>query len=125
MERELFLWARTPWLRTILSESLQFERLFPYVKGNIGFVFTDQDLKEIRELIIANKVAAPAHAGAFAPKDVIVSACSTGMESRKTSFFQALGIPTKIARGLLKLCLMSKSSLPVPVSESDLQRLLC
>ena len=90
-------------LRTILSESPQFERLLPYVKGNIGFVFTDQDLKEIRELIIANKVAAPARAGAFAPKDVVVPACNTGMEPGKTSFFQALGIPTKIARGTIEI----------------------
>jgi len=90
-------------LRTILSESPQFERLLPYVKGNIGFVFTDKDLKEIRELIIANKVAAPARAGAFAPKDVVVPACNTGMEPGKTSFFQALGIPTKIARGTIEI----------------------
>jgi len=90
-------------LRSILAESPQFERLLPYVKGNIGFVFTDKDLKEIRELIIANKVAAPARAGAFAPKDVVVFACNTGMEPGKTSFFQALGIPTKIARGTIEI----------------------
>ena len=90
-------------LRSILSESPQFERLLPYVKGNIGFVFTDKDLKEIRELIVANKVAAPARAGAFAPKDVIVPASNTGMEPGKTSFFQALGIPTKIARGTIEI----------------------
>ncbi|KAF8802451.1 putative 60S acidic ribosomal protein [Phlegmacium glaucopus] len=90
-------------LRTILSESPQFERLLPYVRGNIGFVFTDKDLKEIREVIIANKVAAPARAGAFAPKDVTVPASNTGMEPGKTSFFQALGIPTKIARGTIEI----------------------
>jgi large subunit ribosomal protein LP0 len=90
-------------LRSILSESPQFERLLPYVKGNIGFVFTDQDLKEIREMIVANKVAAPARAGAFAPKDVVVPASNTGMEPGKTSFFQALGIPTKIARGTIEI----------------------
>ncbi|KAF8901123.1 hypothetical protein CPB85DRAFT_1377396 [Mucidula mucida] len=53
----------------------------PY-QGKHRFVFTSGDLKELRDLITANKVAAPAHAGAFAPKDVT------------TSFFQALGIPT-------------------------------
>lgn len=90
-------------LRTILSESPQFERLLPYIKGNIGFVFTDKDLKEIRDVIIANKVAAPARAGAFAPKDVTVPASNTGMEPGKTSFFQALGIPTKIARGTIEI----------------------
>jgi large subunit ribosomal protein LP0 len=90
-------------LRTILSENPQFERLLPHVRGNVGFVFTDKDLKEIREIIVANKVAAPARAGAFAPKDVIVAACNTGMEPGKTSFFQALGIPTKIARGTIEI----------------------
>ncbi|KAH9481471.1 60s acidic ribosomal protein P2 [Psilocybe cubensis] len=90
-------------LRTILADSPQFERLLPYVKGNIGFVFTNDDLKEVRDLIVANKVAAPARAGAFAPKDVIVPASNTGMEPGKTSFFQALGIPTKIARGTIEI----------------------
>jgi len=90
-------------LRTILPEFPQFERLLPHVRGNIGFVFTNGDLKEIREIIVANKVAAPARAGAFAPKDVTVPAGNTGMEPGKTSFFQALGIPTKIARGTIEI----------------------
>ena len=90
-------------LRTILGDQPEFERLLPCVKGNIGFVFTDKDLKEVRDLIIANKVAAPARAGAFAPKDVTVPAGNTGMEPGKTSFFQALGIPTKIARGTIEI----------------------
>lgn len=90
-------------LRSILSEYPQFERLLPHVKGNIGFVFTAGDLKDVRDLIIANKVAAPARAGAFAPKDVTVPAGNTGMEPGKTSFFQALGIPTKIARGTIEI----------------------
>jgi large subunit ribosomal protein LP0 len=90
-------------LRSILAEYPEFERLLPYVKGNVGFVFTAEDLKDIREVIVANKVAAPARAGAFAPKDVTVPAGNTGMEPGKTSFFQALGIPTKIARGTIEI----------------------
>ncbi|PFH53181.1 hypothetical protein AMATHDRAFT_1600 [Amanita thiersii Skay4041] len=90
-------------LRSILSENPQYERLLPHVKGNIGFVFTDRDLNDIRDIIVANKVAAPARAGAYAPKDVTVPAGNTGMEPGKTSFFQALGIPTKIARGTIEI----------------------
>jgi len=90
-------------LRTILAEFPQFERLLPHVKGNIGFVFTASDLKEVRDIIVANKVAAPARAGAFSSKDVFVPAGNTGMEPGKTSFFQALGIPTKIARGTIEI----------------------
>ncbi|CAK9784183.1 putative 60S acidic ribosomal protein [Cutaneotrichosporon oleaginosum] len=90
-------------LRTVLAEFPQYEKVLPFVKGNVGFVFTDGDLKEIRELIISNRVAAPARAGAIAPVDVYVPAGNTGMEPGKTSFFQALGIPTKIARGTIEI----------------------
>ena len=90
-------------LRSVLSEHPHFEKLLPHVKGNIGFVFTTGDLKEVRDVIVSNKVAAPARAGAFAPKDVTVPAGNTGMEPGKTSFFQALGIPTKIARGTIEI----------------------
>ncbi|VDB86665.1 unnamed protein product [Peniophora sp. CBMAI 1063] len=90
-------------LRGIMSENPQLERLLPHVKGNIGFVFTKGDLPEIRDMITANRVAAPARAGAFAPKDVYIPAGNTGMEPGKTSFFQALQIPTKIARGTIEI----------------------
>ncbi|KAJ7646629.1 60s acidic ribosomal protein-domain-containing protein [Roridomyces roridus] len=83
-------------VRSIIAEYPQFERLLPSVKGSAGFVFTSQDL------IVANKVTAPARAGAYAPKDVTVPAGNTGMEPGKTSF-QALGIPTKIARGTIEI----------------------
>lgn len=90
-------------LRNILSENPQFERLLPHVRGNIGFVFTSGDLKDVRETIVSNQVKAPARAGAIAPVDVIVPAGNTGMEPGKTSFFQALSIPTKIARGTIEI----------------------
>lgn len=73
------------------------------VSGNVGFVFTNGELKDIRERILSNRVAAPARAGAIAPGDVYVPAGNTGMEPGKTSFFQALGVPTKIARGTIEI----------------------
>jgi len=90
-------------LRSILSDSPQFERLLPHVRGNVGFVFTSGDLKDVREIITSNQVRAPARAGALAPLDVVVPAGNTGMEPGKTSFFQALQIPTKIARGTIEI----------------------
>jgi len=90
-------------MRSVLSEFPQYERLLPHVRGNIGFVFTSGDLKDVRSTIVANKVAAPARAGAFAPADVSIPGGNTGMEPGKTSFFQALGIPTKIARGTIEI----------------------
>ncbi|KAL1927957.1 hypothetical protein VTP01DRAFT_3362 [Rhizomucor pusillus] len=89
--------------KTFIAERPELERLLPHIKGNIGFVFTNGDLKEVREKIIANRVAAPARANAIAPADVSVPAGNTGMEPGKTSFFQALGIPTKISRGTIEI----------------------
>jgi len=92
-------------VKTFIGEGImpELERLLPHVKGNVGFVFTNSDLKEIREKILSNRVAAPARAGAVAPADVYIPAGNTGMEPGKTSFFQALGVPTKIARGTIEI----------------------
>jgi len=90
-------------LKGLINDSPEYERLLPHVKGNVGFVFTNADLKETRDKILANRVAAPARAGAVAPGDVYIPAGNTGMEPGKTSFFQALGVPTKIARGTIEI----------------------
>ncbi|KAJ2794671.1 ribosomal protein P0 (A0) (L10E) [Coemansia helicoidea] len=90
-------------LRGLIPTNPAYEALMPYVRGNTGFVFTNADMKEIREKITSNRVAAPARPGAIAPVDVFVPAGNTGMEPGQTSFFQALGIPTKIARGTIEI----------------------
>ncbi|KAJ8613748.1 hypothetical protein MRB53_036890 [Persea americana] len=90
-------------IKGFIADMPEYERLLPYVKGNVGFVFTNGDLKETRTKILSNRVAAPARAGAVAPADVYVPAGNTGMEPGKTSFFQALGVPTKIARGTIEI----------------------
>ena len=90
-------------LRNFVNEFPDYEKLMPYIRGNVGFIFTNSDLKHIKEIVLANKVAAPARPGAIAPCDVYVPAGNTGMEPGKTSFFQALGVPTKIARGTIEI----------------------
>jgi large subunit ribosomal protein LP0 len=90
-------------IRGHMNNNPDLERLLPYIKGNIGFVFTDGDLIEVRDKLLENKVAAPARAGAIAPVDVIVPAQNTGLGPEKTSFFQALAIPTKISRGTIEI----------------------
>ncbi|KAK0618139.1 60S acidic ribosomal protein P0 [Bombardia bombarda] len=114
-------------LKTFLTDVPEYERLLPFVKGNIGFVFTNSDLKDIREKILTNKVAAPARAGAIAPADVWVPAGNTGMEPGKTSFFQALGVPTKIARGTIEITTdlkLVEAGLKVGASEATLLNML-
>lgn len=79
------------------------EKLLPYIRGNVGFVFTNGELTEVREKLLENKVQAPAKPGALAPKDVILPAQNTGLGPEKTSFFQALAIPTKISKGSIEM----------------------
>jgi large subunit ribosomal protein LP0 len=90
-------------VRQVANENTAFEKLLPLIKGNVGLVFTNGDLKSCREKITSNRVQAPAKAGALAPCDVFIPAGNTGMEPGKTSFFQALGVPTKIARGTIEI----------------------
>jgi large subunit ribosomal protein LP0 len=75
----------------------------PHIRGNIGFVFTKEELVSVRDMLLANKVRAPARAGAIAPLDVTVPAQNTGLGPEKTSFFQALNIPTKITKGTIEI----------------------
>jgi len=90
-------------IRGILEKNPSLERLLPHIKQNVGFVFTNEELTEIRDMLLANKVKAPAKAGALAPLDVVVPAQNTGMGPEKTSFFQALSIPTKITKGTIEI----------------------
>jgi large subunit ribosomal protein LP0 len=90
-------------IRGQTSKNANLEKLLPHVYENIGFVFTKEDLSSIRDKLLENKVAAPARAGAIAPVDVTIPAQVTSLGPEKTSFFQALQIPTKITRGTIEI----------------------
>merc|ERR1712228_117955 len=87
----------------LMEKNPDLERLMPHIKQNVGFVFTKMELLHVRDLLLSNKVKAPAKAGALAPVDVVVPAQNTGMGPEKTSFFQALAIPTKITKGTIEI----------------------
>ena len=106
-------------IKECLETNPALERLVPLIKQNVGFVLTNGDLKETRDLIETFKVPAAARAGAISPVDVVVPAQATTLGPEKTSFFQvpfiefvtsiqlfvtqALSIPTKITRGLIEI----------------------
>jgi len=90
-------------IRGHLETNAALERILPHIRGNVGFVFTSLDLVDIRDKILENKVKAPARAGALAPLDVKIPPQNTGLGPEKTSFFQALSIPTKISKGTIEI----------------------
>lgn len=90
-------------IRGHLEKNPDLQALLPYIVENVGFVFTNLDLATIKDKLTANKVKAPAKPGAFSQMDVGISAQVTNMGPEKTSFFQALQIPTKITRGQIEI----------------------
>ena len=90
-------------IRDMIADKPELERLVPLIKKNIGFILTNGDLKEIRDLVTTFTVPANARSGSIAPVPVTVPPQNTGLGPEKTSFFQALSIPTKISRGAIEI----------------------
>merc|ERR1711978_215692 len=114
-------------IRGHLPNNPKLEALMNHIRGNVGFVFTKEDLVSIRDMLLANKVKAPAKAGAPAPLDVMVPAQNTGLGPEKTSFFQALNIPTKITKGTIEIIAdvhLIKQGDKVGMSDSTLLNML-
>jgi len=86
-----------------LSKNPGLEVLLAHLKGNVGFVFTNLDLKDIRTEIENNKVSAPARIGSVSPCDVFLPAGITALDPSQTSFMQALNIATRINKGNIEI----------------------
>mmetsp|Transcript_45699 Transcript_45699/g.110723 ORF Transcript_45699/g.110723 Transcript_45699/m.110723 type:complete len:322 (+) Transcript_45699:171-1136(+) len=79
------------------------EKLIETCRGNVGFVFTNGDLGEVREILESNTRPAPAKVGSLAPAQVVVPKGPTGCDPGQTAFFQTLQIATKISRGQIEM----------------------
>uniref|UniRef100_A0ABI7XSX9 Large ribosomal subunit protein uL10 n=1 Tax=Felis catus TaxID=9685 RepID=A0ABI7XSX9_FELCA len=103
------------------------EKLLPHIRGNVGFVFTKEDPAEIRDMLLAKKVPSATCFGAIAPCEVTVPAKNIGLGPEKTSFFQDLGITTKISRGTIEILSdvqLIKTGDKVEASEATLLNML-
>jgi len=85
------------------NDSARIEGLLPFIKGNVGMVFTNEDLNHTKEVVESFKQKAPAKVGQVAPEDVFVDPGPTGMEPTQTSFLQALNIASKIVKGQVEI----------------------
>jgi len=103
------LMGKNTLMRKVLADFLEknpghfYANIEPKMSGNVGFVFTNYDLPKIRDMILANRVPAPARIGAVSPVDVTVPAGPTGCDPGQTNFFQVLQIPTKIVKGQIEI----------------------
>jgi len=93
-------------IRRILRQNKninKFGLLIPELAGNVGLVFTNNDLSDIKTILEQSTVAAPAKAGAIAPVDVVVPAGDTGLEPTQTATLQRLNIATRINKGQIMI----------------------
>jgi len=103
------LMGKNTMMRKVLKEYVEenpespVEKLIECCRGNIGFVFTNGDLGDIRAVLAGNTRPAPAKVGVIAPNDVIVPKGPTGCDPGQTGFFQTLQIATKITRGQIEM----------------------
>jgi len=114
-------------IRTNLARNPKWDHLMPHIYGNIGFVFTNEDLVDIKNILLGSRVPAIAKVNAVAPCDVVVTKGPTTLEPTKTSFLQALNIATKINRGTIEILndlLLIKTGDKVGSSEATLLQML-
>jgi len=103
------LMGKNTLMRKVLADFIEanpghfFASLDARMRGNVGFVFTNDELPVVRDFILANKQPAPARVGSLAPCDVAIPAGPTGCDPGQTSFFQVLQIPTKIVKGQIEI----------------------
>jgi len=90
-------------IRDNVANNPKLEKLLDFVVGNMGFIFTNGEMAPIRSIVTEYKVPAAAKSGVIAPSDVFVPAGATGLDPGQTAFFQALNIPTKIAKGSIEI----------------------
>lgn len=81
----------------------EWQELLPAIWGNIGLVFTHEDLSNLKDKLLESRVPALAKVGLVAPQDVLLPAQVTTLEPTKTNFFAALDIATKITRGCVEI----------------------
>jgi len=90
-------------IRDNVEQNPKLANLLPLIKGNMGFIFTKDDLNLLRKDVIGFKMPAAAKAGVIAPINVVIPPGPTGLDPGQTSFFQTLNVNTKIVKGCIEI----------------------
>jgi ribosomal protein L10 len=99
-EKRMARWQERPHLQILLKQLV----------GNVGMIFSNGDLTEIKAILDKQAREAPAKPGMIAPADVTVQPGPTGLDPKQTQFFQALSRPS--TSRLRSLRPRSKSQIP-------------
>eukprot|EP00915_Cephaloidophora_sp_WS-2016_P005598 GHVH01007432.1.p1 GENE.GHVH01007432.1~~GHVH01007432.1.p1 ORF type:complete len:305 (+),score=75.17 GHVH01007432.1:69-983(+) len=101
--------AKNTMVRTVVKQLIdetgnqKYQKLIDLAEANCAFVFCIAPVAEVRQIVLNNRVPAPARAGVIAPISVTIPAGPTTLEPSQTSFFQALSINTKIVKAKIEI----------------------
>lgn len=107
--RATFLFGKNTMIRKVIRDYVKLHSqpnlmsLMESMKGNVGLVFTKEEVGPLRKELEARQKQCAAKAGVVSPVDVIIPAGGTGMEPTQTAMFQAMDIPTRINRGQIDI----------------------
>lgn len=92
-EKRIARWQERPHLAILLKQLV----------GNVGMIFSNGDLTEVKAILDKQAREAPAKPGMIAPQDVTIQPGPTGLDPKQTQFFQALNIQTKIVKAQIEI----------------------
>lgn len=81
----------------------ELDKLKELSRLNVGFIFCDGNLGDVRKIVKDNRKPAAARSGVISEVDLTLPPGSTGMDPGQTAFFQALNISTKVVKGLIEI----------------------
>jgi len=90
-------------LREMKEDLPKIDNLVDLLVGNVGLIFTNNDLKEIRDVVNKHTKPAVAKIGAISQLKIVIPAGPTGLEPTQINFLQALNIATKIVKGQIEI----------------------
>ena len=97
--RKTILVLKNSWSPRDQIDQTQLKHICNQLKSNVGLIFTNGDIIEVRDVLAKNTRAVRAKVGQISPIDVVIPAGHTGLDPSKTCGFSALNICTKITKG--------------------------
>ncbi len=98
-------------LKTLALEDLSkktgkkdFVKLFPFIKGSCGFIFSNANPFRLQKFLNQNQVPAPAKAGQVSPVEVTVPEGTTNLDPGPIiSELGSIGLQTRIEKGKIRI----------------------
>ncbi|KAM0677398.1 ribosomal protein P0 (A0) (L10E) [Binucleata daphniae] len=90
-------------LEELAKENEAYNKIIELIKMNVAFIFSKEDMQEIKKIMLSNSRNTYASIGMIAQEDVWIKKHITSMGPERTKYFQALNIFTQITKGKVEI----------------------